>query len=416
MKETTLRHHGALLLALTIFGGLGLSLGFASETNDWAARAEICDRQLISKPKKNAVWADLVEARICLRDFCRAAEALQIWRRTVSNVSKSYPLIERLQGDLDYSQGHLEEATGAWQLYVQQAPVDITGWDRLAWVLERQKRLREAKDALSSALKVKADASHYAWRARLSILLRDWDGAAADVQAGNKLDATKEAIQALFPIFERSDKWRPQLNALDAAVQADGAGVEALLDRMELLAGQGFLEGAYEDAAEAARRSPRSLRAQVWKGALAWERGGIRSEVGDVAKTDRRKLKRWVPHWPTLLRQMDQDNNPETRAQALLKLRQPLLALKEVGETDGSPAKVLALLELKEIPKAGETARRATELHPEAADAWEAMARVNMVNGNPREALQNLDQCMQLNPAGKYTGLRKEAETALGAK
>ena len=416
LKETTLRRYGAFLLALSFLCGLGVSLGFASETDDWAVTAELSDRRLLSKPKDNDTWADLVEARIQLKDFTRAAEALQIWRRNVPKVSKSYPTVERLQGDLDYSKGNLDGAIQAWQLYVQQVRKDIKGWDRLAWALERQKRISEAVEAVSGALKAKADASHYAWRARLKILLRDWVGAAADVKEGNKLDATDGEIQALFPKFERSAQWLGRMKELDAAIKANPTDFDSRQERVEWLASQDFLDTAYEDAAEAVRLNPRSLRARVWKGALAWQRGGERSEVDDVVETNWEKLERYDAHWAETLRKVDQLADPDARAKVMLALHQPVLAFKEVEAVDGSLIKPLALLELKEIPKTGEAARRAVELHPESADAWVAMARLNLVNGNPREALQNIDRCEQLNPTGLYPSLRKEAEAALGNK
>ena len=147
-----------------------------------------------------------------------------------------------------------------------------------------------------------------------------------------------------------------------------------------------------------------------------WQRGGERSEVDDVVETNWEKLKRYDAHWADTLRKVDQLADPDARAKVMLILHQPMLAFKEVEALDGSFIKPLALLELKDIPKAGEAARRAVELHPESADAWAAMARLNLVNGNPREALQNIERCEQLNPTGHYQSLRKEAEAVLENK
>ena len=135
-----------------------------------------------------------------------------------------------------------------------------------------------------------------------------------------------------------------------------------------------------------------------------------------MLETNWEKLERYDAHWAETLRKVDQLADPDARAKVMLALHQPVLAFKEVEAVDGSLIKPLALLELKEIPKTGEAARRAVELHPESADAWVAMARLNLVNGNPREALQNIDRCEQLNPTGLYPSLRKEAEAALGNK
>ena len=392
-------------------------------------QAELCDRQLLSKPKDNQIWADLVEARLRLHDTRRAGEALKIWRKNVRDVGRHFPRIEQLEGDLAYSKGDLKGSVVAWEKYVRLAPDQVEGWDRLAWAQERLGNFKEAIVSVSGAIKAGKipceQAGRYAWRARLKAGFRDWDGATADLGNGNKLDATNKDLQKLFPKFERSAEWIPQLKALDAAVQksADEASrAIALLERSEWLTGEDWKELAFEDATAAFKKAPKSLRAEVWKGILAWELSRP-EEAGDVAHTDLKFWQETHENWHgsdltplELLKKLDKESNPETRAEGLLKLHQPVLAWREVKELDGSRSKTHVLLALEQLPKAEAAARRAAEVHPDQADSWMDLAYLEFRNGNVKEALEQLDHAKTVDPKVNIENRRQEILKTTGTK
>jgi len=421
--------NGRWLLILSLLAGTGGIFCRAAHGQDWATQAELCDRKLASKPKDSQVWADLVEARLNLQDTRRAGEALKIWRKNVRDVGRRFPIIERLEGDLAYSNGDLPGSVVSWKHYVRLVPDKTEGWERLAWAQERLSDLPGAIESVSGAIKAGTDpekqAGRYAWLARLKIGLRDWQGAADALSAGNKLDATNTDIQKLFPKFERSAEWLPRLKVLDAAVQQssdDAAKTAALLDRSEWLAREAWLEQAFEDAAAAFRKAPKSLRAEVWKGVLAWQCNRPK-ETGNVARTD---MKFWwaLYHqwrgadWSTLdvLKQLDKETNPEIRAEGLLNLHQPVLAWREVKDIDGARIKTGVLLALEEIPKAEAAARRAAEVHPDDAEVWIDLAYSEFRNGNVKEALEHLDHAKQVDPKMNIDSRRKDILKTLGTK
>ena len=400
-----------------------------AQGQDWAVQAELCDRKLASKPKDSQLWADLVEARLNLQDTRRAGEALKIWRKNVHDVSRRYPIIEQLEGDLAYSKGDLAGSVVSWKNYVLLVPDKTAGWERLAWAQEQLGDLHGAVGSVAGAIKAGNDpqkqAGRYAWLARLKIGLRDWQGAADDLTAGNKLDATNTEIQQLFPKFERSAEWLPKLKELDAAVEQstdEAAGAAALLDRSEWLARQSWPEQAFEDAAAAFKKAPKSLRAEVWNGVMAWECKRPK-DAGNVARTE---LKFWWElhqHWrgayPSpldLLKQLDKETDPEIRAEGLLNLHQPVLAWREVKEIDGARIKTHILLALEEVPNAEAAARRAAEVHPDDAEAWIDLAYSEFRNGNVQEALEHLDHAKQVNPKMNIESRRQDILKTLGTK
>ncbi len=398
-----------------LFGGIAAPRAFAETEVDWATAAERCDRQLLATPRDDKTWADLVQARLNLGDLRRAEEALKIWRRNNPKAPKACPSIERLQGDLAYSRGDAKGAADAWRAYVRLAPQDVESWDRLAGAEEELGHVKDAIDAVGHALKTEPDAARYAWRARLKIQLRDWSGANADVRAGNKLDATDAAIQALYPKFERMNRWLPALKKLDGLVNwvfRDPSHPVPLLNRSEFLANEKWLDLAYEDAEEALRRAPDSLRARYWRGVLAWELGRI-SEVGDVSKTN---VEAAMTGDLDRVKKIADEVDPEVRAHVLLEMRQAVMALREVEGIDGSVLKVSAYVDLKQLPKAEAAARRAVEVHPKAADAWSALGWLELTNGNMKEAMDCADRLAKLNAMEKALSLRAEARKRLGIK
>jgi len=345
---------------------------------------------------------------------------MAIWRKNVPGVEKQFPNFDLLSGDLAYSTNDFKGAEAAWKEYVRLAPGKIAGWRRLAGVQERLGDLPRAIESVSEVIKLESEpakkAGRFAWRARLKVASRDWDGAAADLSEGNKLDATNDDIQRLYPKFERSAEWLPNLKALDAAVRQSSDNSKravALLQRSEWLAYLEWNGLAFEDAALAFQADPNSLRAEVWKGILAWELGR-EDEAGQVAKTS---LKFWVEahlQWKgkdltllSLLKQLDQEFAPEVRAEALLNLHQPVLAWREVKEIDGARVKTNILLALQELPKAEAAARRAAEVHPSEPGVWIDMAQLEFRNGNVKEALDHLAHAKQVDPKVNVEELRQ---------
>lgn len=382
---------------------------------NWALQAEYCDAKLPTAPKDNRLWEQLVDARIHLGDFRRAEEALKIWRHNVPKLPKADPVVDRLEGDLAFARQDVAGAVAAWRRYLHLAPRDADAWDRLASALEALGDFRGAVDAVSGVLKLKPDAAHYAKRAHSFIRLRDWARASADLQEGNKLDATNSEIQALYPIFERQAEWMPKLQALDRAVQKQrgkGGEAAALLERTDFLDQQGWYDLADEDASKAFALAPHSLEAQLWKGVLGWQLRN-KGEVLNVWATDadNRNAK-----WRGIVVSIDRETDPEVRAASLVELGQLGLALAQVESVDGAVVKAEVLEKLQQHPRAVQAAKRAVEVHPQDAIAWVVLAHCDFIDGNLKEAVQEIEHARQLDATVDDEGVRAQALRMLQAQ
>ncbi len=404
---------GAGILGLLIVQGSYAEDTDEEENPEPARAAELADRKLPSRPKDNALWASLVGARLELGDLVRAGEALAIWRRNVPGVRKSFPLVERLQGDLEKALGHNEPAANAWRIYVGLVPKDVEGWDRLADAETSLEHIPEALAAASGALKAKPSASRLVRRAQLWIRLRDWKNAETDLREANKLDATESTLQKTYPVFERSAKWLPAVKTMDKQILADTAGPEKashLMDRAEVLAAEGFSGLAYEDAAAALVLAPNSTRAQLRKGQLAWEVGKP-SEVGLVRRVPVSELPK---DWQNRLLEIDKEVDPERRADWLVSAHQPVMALHLVETVEGSVAKAKALAALEEVPKAEQAAKAALKAHPDDPWAWIVVGRLELGSGNVTEALECAGRALTLKELPEAQNLKKEALSRSG--
>ena len=113
------------------------------------------------------------------------------------------------------------------------------------------------------------------------------------------------------------------------------------------------------------------------------------------------------------LRELESSNDAEARAAFLLEHGQPVLALSEVQKIDGSPSRTLALLQLQRWVEAGVAARRAVEANPKSHLAWYGLARVEIENGNIREAVDALRRSLRLQKTTEAAALLKETERRL---
>jgi Flp pilus assembly protein TadD len=116
------------------------------------------------------------------------------------------------------------------------------------------------------------------------------------------------------------------------------------------------------------------------------------------------------------LKAADRSRNPEDRALFLLRWHQPLMALDEVQDVDGSVAKASALLALDRQTAAGKAAHRAVEVHPKDAVAWLDLARVEMANGNIAEAVNASAQSMKLKQTPDARELHDKAARRLSTE
>jgi tetratricopeptide (TPR) repeat protein len=366
----------------------------------------------------------LARARISLDDLPRAEQALKDWRAKVPSPKAEY---DQIEGELALKKQDAPRAVKALKRCAERMPKDASVWQLLATAYATEKDFADGIEAIGHALAIHPDAPSFIQRAQLRIRAHDWAGAESDVRQANQLDAQVGGIQRLLPAFERNAEWRPTMNRLDQRVQKEPRNYQVLLDRAEWLRWAGFTPAARDDINAALALNPKSLRARFWSGLAAQEQHAEKDresngEERNAKWAEKDAAQGVMPMSSKLieakfeegLTAMDSEKDTETRALFLLKYQQPLLALREAGETDGSPARAQALLDLGRLPEAGRAAREATARHPESAIAWLALARWELETGNYREALDAEKRSAKLHKTPEAEEVRKLAQQRLG--
>lgn len=400
--------------ALCVFVAAGILYGEARaedtpEPPDYPTIAEQAARQIEKDPADEKARAKLVDALIYEPDLDRAKKALADWREKVPHPS---PEILRMEGWLEIARENDDKAIDAWKQYLALTPDDAKTWRALAEACSRQHQWQLAIAAISRAIGSNPTVADLVLRAGYYIRCHDWDRAGKDIHAANDIDATNVALQTLYPAFERKQEWLDGMKKLDAALDKDPHNLRARLDRVEWLAGEEFLDAANDDAREALKQDPKSLRARLWCGILAWSRNDG-EHAGDVMQF---RMKEVTPEFEKELKIADASADPEARANFLLKYRQPLMALREAEKIEGSPAKARALADLDRLAEAGAAARDAVKAHQQDAGAWLAMARVELENGNLKEAIDAAERSMKSGKSPEAESIRKTAQERLGKK
>jgi tetratricopeptide (TPR) repeat protein len=401
-------HHTSLAVVLLLLLG-GESCPLLAEEEDLYS-AEWTERRLEKNPRNESDWASLVESRLKDRDFVRAEKALADWK---SKVPKPSPNIDRMRGEVAFARDAVGHAIEAWSRYLKAVPKDWETRVRLADAYGRQRAWKDAIREISTVMESNPGAAAFAQRAEFRIRERDWTAAEKDIREANRLDATQPGVRRFFPVFERSREWLPAIGKLDAAIAKGPEDLSLLLDRAEWLVGIGFHDAGLDDIQRALKANPKSLRAQLWNGVIHWERGNAEILTGAVMKT---RYATFTKEFRTELKNVDASAEPEIRAQFLLKHGQPLLALMEVSESDGSPARAEALMQLDRLPAAGAAARRAVELHPDDSQAWLTLGRLELQNGNIEQAIEALTRSTNIKRSAEADELRASAKQRVGKK
>ena len=116
-----------------------------------------------------------------------------------------------------------------------------------------------------------------------------------------------------------------------------------------------------------------------------------------------------TPAFEADLKAMDASTDSEARADFLLKYHQPLMALDEVRNVDGSPAKALALVDLGQLADADPAAHKAVAMHPQDAGAWLALAQIDFANGDNKATVEDAGRSLKFKKTPEAVSLRAKA-------
>jgi tetratricopeptide (TPR) repeat protein len=195
------------------------------ELPETAYVAEQSDRRLLVDAFDSDAWEALVRSRTALKDYLRAREALQIWRRNMAKKGFKIAKIDLLEAALEDAQGNGPAGVAARLRFLQNEPGNLQIWTEL---FSQAPRLAEAAEASEVAAKILA-AKQFSgvWSVVVQAAIRHRDMQ----RAGTALELWRQGLLKL-----RANS--PQLDHLQGDVDwAEGRQQEAVQSWNKSLSG-----------------------------------------------------------------------------------------------------------------------------------------------------------------------------------
>ena len=388
--------------------------------------APIARKILEFAPQDNKVWAALAQAQLETGDMEGIRKTLEEWRRRVERPS---PKLDEYDGNVAHHEKDFSRALHLWQRSLSAKPKNVRVLQKIAQLQHAQKHWPEENNALSAIIAIRDNAAVRAARALCRRHLHDWDGAVKDFQRARELAPDDPDVQRCVKIFDRltkfidpdkrvrramrrsAERWKPSRRSRAPLSSKRGCG-----------AGTGRCGGRRETCSWAVR--PRLFRALAL---IALNR------IEECEKLFVRKTfatRRANARISETISRLDSAISVErqnadlyaSRAWQLNEIGQPALALQD-GETglrfDIKAASACAeagyaLMKMDRPHEAFEKAKRATELDPNFAAAWQYRGELEMVRGDHVSAVESLTRALAINQTPIALQKREECYRRLG--
>jgi tetratricopeptide (TPR) repeat protein len=354
----------------------------AEDATDKPAIIELSRRILAITPNDSNVWDKLAQTELETEDWDRLEQTLAAWKKAVPKAPSG---IEDFQAALCFRRKDYQCAERHWLAYLasKPRPADAaTEYDNLANLCAAQARWEDHAAYRTKAIAAQDSAARHVARAIAFLRLHKWDEAYADIAKANKMDATDSDVKEWLPQFERLQGFLPRIKALDAQIAKSPNDGDLLLERARLftLAGRPLL--ALDDAGNALKLQPASMRARIQSAEALLDV----DRVDDAAKLE-------------IGRDLRRGEDKHVNEQTLLDLGaldKRLLANPKDGDALVERAKILR--ELRQFTLALADARAALAVNDKSADAHFEAGRDLDGLGQQNEALEQARIATELEP------------------
>jgi len=411
---------------------LRAQLQAAKDAADKPAIIELSQRILALTPTDSNIWETLAQTELETEDLDRLEQTLGGWQKAVRHPPAA---IEDFQGTLCFKRKDYQCAERHWLAYVATKPPASDAadeYDSLADLCAPQARWEDHAAYRAKAIAAKDSAARRVARAIAFLRLRNWDAAYVDMTKANQMDATDSQVKEWLPQFERLQLYLPRIKELDEQIAKSPNDLGLLLDRARLftLAGRPLL--ALDDAEQAFKQQPASMRARIQTGEALLDNG--RAEDAAKLQVGRLSRDREDGHVSELaLRQLDMNDallaqdakNVEAlvaRAGVLRSLQQLTLALADaqaaiaVNEKSADAHFEAAHLldDLGERKNALIHARIATELDPNDSEKWSFRGILERQRADFQAAIQSQTHSLQIVESLLALSEREQCERRTG--
>lgn len=398
----------------------------ALREHSYGEAAELAGRIVKLNPQDNGSWDRLVQAQFGLRDPASVKQALEEWRRTVSQPS---PNLDEYTGDLAFEQHDPAGAVQAWTKVLSAEPKNTRILEKIARAEKIQRHWTEENAAWAAYIEAQDSAMARINRALCRRRLHRWQDAFEDLKRAQELSPDDPEVQRGAKLFEQMGKFLAEIREIDASLAVSPNDPGLLADRALMFLRSEDYELALEDSDEAAKRGPWAMRPKLFQ-AIALIELGRAEECEKLAVRKSIRLEALTPEFLETISRLDSEISVEggnaelyvARAWQLNEITQPALALQDAEnathldpKSAGASAECsYALTKLGRVEEALQQIKRATELEPNFSTAWQYRGELEMERGETLSAIESLSQAIDVTPTVASLQKREECYRRLG--
>src|SRR4051812_37589967 len=388
--------------------------------------ADLARRHLKLRPRDNGTWDRLVRAEFGLRDLPGVKRTLDEWRQAVPRPSIN---LDEYTGDLAAAQNDDAAASEAWKKVEAVEPKNIRILEKIARLEKRRGFWAKEEIAWNALIEVQDGALARINRALCRRRLHRWRDAFEDLDKAKAMAADDPEVQRGAKVFERTNKFIADIREIDSALAVTPNDVGLLGDRALIFLRAEDPQLALEDAEAAARIGPWAVRPRLFQ-ALALIALGRSDECEKLAVHKLLRLEAVTPEFLETIGRLDSEisaepNNAElyvSRAWHLNEIGQPALALQDAEtaarldpKAAGANAEAsYAMTKLGRAREGLEQIRKATELEPNLATAWQYRGELEMNRGETLSAIESFTHAIEANQTVAALEKREQCYRRLG--
>jgi tetratricopeptide (TPR) repeat protein len=387
---------------------------------------ELARKHLKLRPHDNGTWDRLVRAQFALHDLAAVSQSLDDWRNAVPEPSQK---LDEYAGDYAAAKKDSPWAAAAWKKAASADPKNIRIWEKIARIEAAQNRWAQVNDAWTAYIAVQDTAMARINRALCRRRLHRWPEAFEDLERARVLGPDDPEVLRGGKFLDQAGRFLADIRELDSALALSPNDPGLLADRALVFLRCEDYELALEDAEAAGNHGPWAMRPKLFQ-ALALIALGQGDECEKLGVHPLIFLEALTPEFLETIGRLDSEisaepNNAElhvSRAWQLNEIGQPALALQDAEtaarldpKASGACAEAsYALTKLGRAAEARDQIKRATELDPNFATAWQYRGELEMARGETLSAIESFTHAIEANQTALALQKREQCYRRLG--
>jgi tetratricopeptide (TPR) repeat protein len=390
----------------------------------WNDAIPLAHRVIEFSPGDDGAWARLARAQIGMQDLVGLKQTLDQWSQRVRHRSFKF---HEFRGDLAHLERRRQDALADWEKAVAHKGREARLFIKIARVEQANRRWQEAALAWSRALATRENVESLLKRAACYHHLHSWTAEMSDLRRAQELAPEHPVVRQELARFDRLAKFLEEVRELDQKQRTSPNDAGLLGDRALLFLRAGDPALALDDAEAAAKISPTAVRPQLFR---IIARGELENSPEKPQPERLSRLEDFSPQFLETIARLDAEIAAEPTNSQLLTHRawhlnetaQPDFALADARKAQMNDPKsagayaeaAYALSKLNQRPTAYDEIKRAVELDPKFATAWQYRGELEMGQGDYAKAVESLTRALEINQTAAALTARESCYRNLG--